>query len=355
MSKPKVFVIMPFEDSFYESYEMMSTHFKDSFEFSNAAEEDNQQNILGDIIKPICDADVIIADLTGLNPNVMYELGVAHSLNKKTIVITRDSLDTLPFDLKQYRTKGYSTHFRVFNELLEYLDKNLNGAIDGTVVFNNPVYDFLDSDRYPIEKVLNNNSVEITIPNSEKGYLDFLADIEDETEKMNESINSIGADLNDMNSGVVQCTNEINRVNEKGGGTGTASFVRKQTKKVASVISQFTERFSVNKAQMFSSWQVIETNTYGLLDNPFSLSEDNINYLNDYVDSLSELQEAIITSNKSIEEMKQEMWKVSGIEKNLTQSIKTLDQDLDNYLDMTSQIVSSIDRIKRKHQTIVEK
>ena len=88
MSKPKVFVIMPFEDSFYESYEMMSTHFKDSFEFSNAAEEDNQQNILGDIIKPICDADVIIADLTGLNPNVMYELGVAHSLNKKTIVIT---------------------------------------------------------------------------------------------------------------------------------------------------------------------------------------------------------------------------------------------------------------------------
>ena len=104
MNKTKVFVIMPFSDDFFESYELIKEHFEEKFEFSNAGDEDNQQNILADIITPIYNADIILADLTGLNPNVMYELGIAHSFNKKTIVITRDEISMLPFDLKQYRT-----------------------------------------------------------------------------------------------------------------------------------------------------------------------------------------------------------------------------------------------------------
>ncbi|MBR7046294.1 MAG: hypothetical protein IKI23_11640, partial [Lachnospiraceae bacterium] len=141
--KTKVFVIMPFSEDFFESYEMMKTHFEDNYDFTHAGEEDNQQNILADIILPIYKADIVIADLTGLNPNVMYELGIAHSFNKKTIVITRDDISKLPFDLKQYRAKDYSTHFKKFNELIMYLEKNMNGALDGSVVYSNPVSDFL--------------------------------------------------------------------------------------------------------------------------------------------------------------------------------------------------------------------
>lgn len=85
MSKTKVFVIMPFTDEFFESYEMIKEHFSDNFEFSHAGDEDNQQNILADIIPPIYTADIVLADLTGLNPNVMYELGIAHSFNKKLL------------------------------------------------------------------------------------------------------------------------------------------------------------------------------------------------------------------------------------------------------------------------------
>ncbi len=85
MSNKKVFMIMPFEDAFFEIYEMLKIEFQNDFEFSNAGDEGNQQNILRDIIQPIFDADIVLADLTGLNPNVMYELGIAHSFNKKTI------------------------------------------------------------------------------------------------------------------------------------------------------------------------------------------------------------------------------------------------------------------------------
>ena len=64
---------MPFQDEFFEVYEMLKINFADRFEFSNAGDEENQQNILKDIIQPIYEADVVIADLTGLNANVMYD------------------------------------------------------------------------------------------------------------------------------------------------------------------------------------------------------------------------------------------------------------------------------------------
>ena len=90
MEKKKVFVIMPFKDEFFEVYEMLKMQFSERFEFNNAGEEGNQQNVLKDIIQPLYEADIVIADLTGLNANVMYELSLAHSFNKKTIIITQD-------------------------------------------------------------------------------------------------------------------------------------------------------------------------------------------------------------------------------------------------------------------------
>ena len=48
MEKKKVFVIMPFQDEFFEVYEMLKMEFADSFEFSNAADEGNQQCLRND-------------------------------------------------------------------------------------------------------------------------------------------------------------------------------------------------------------------------------------------------------------------------------------------------------------------
>ncbi|GAI12942.1 unnamed protein product, partial [marine sediment metagenome] len=40
----------------------------------------NQQNILKDVVRGIAEADLVVADLTGLNPNVFYEIGIAHTM-----------------------------------------------------------------------------------------------------------------------------------------------------------------------------------------------------------------------------------------------------------------------------------
>ncbi|MCW2950719.1 MAG: hypothetical protein JWN41_1732 [Thermoleophilia bacterium] len=58
------------------------------------------------VIRSIVEADLIIADLTGHNPNVFYELAVAHGFQKPVVhLISRD--ESLPFDVFDQRTIHY--------------------------------------------------------------------------------------------------------------------------------------------------------------------------------------------------------------------------------------------------------
>jgi hypothetical protein len=59
-------------------------------------------DILVDIWQSINGADFVIADITGRNPNVLYELGVAHTLAKPVLIISRNAVD-IPIDLSTRR------------------------------------------------------------------------------------------------------------------------------------------------------------------------------------------------------------------------------------------------------------
>lgn len=52
-------------------------------------------------------AEVLLADLTGKNPNVFYELGLAHAARKPVVLIT-ETLADVPFDLRAIRVIEYS-------------------------------------------------------------------------------------------------------------------------------------------------------------------------------------------------------------------------------------------------------
>lgn len=54
------------------------------------------------IIRSLLNSDVVIADLTGRNPNVYYELGVAHSFGRPVVILV-DTADSLTFDTQNER------------------------------------------------------------------------------------------------------------------------------------------------------------------------------------------------------------------------------------------------------------
>lgn len=350
MEKKKVFMIMPFEDKYFEIYEMLKRQFEDDFLFSHAGEEDNQQNILKDIVQAICDADIIIANLTGLNPNVFYELGVAHTLNKKVIIITED-ISTLPFDLKSYRAKEYSAHFVKFADLLDTLKKYMYGAITGKTSFSNPVSDFLNTkDEKEVAASIYQRNTAILDEESDKGFLDFLSGIEENTEELTTNITQMTEDMKTMSSGIRASTAEIERVN-KTGGNGTANFVRKEAKKVANYIEIFSSKLRLYNQSYIELWTKIEKDTLGLLENKFAAN--NTQDLIAYLKSLKGTQEAIGESCSSVETMKKTSLNNLGMERTLNQAIRFLDGDLDNYITIMGQIVSSIDRILEKSRFVV--
>jgi hypothetical protein len=80
--------------------------------------------ITSQIIKLLMDADLVIADLTGNNPNVYYELCLRHALGKPVIHMASDGT-TLSFDVRDNRTIFYTMHSRTAESARAELDKQI--------------------------------------------------------------------------------------------------------------------------------------------------------------------------------------------------------------------------------------
>lgn len=62
--------------------------------------------IIDEIFALICRAGIVVCDLTGRNPNVLYEMGIAQTLGKPVIMLTQNNED-IPFDVKHHRYLKY--------------------------------------------------------------------------------------------------------------------------------------------------------------------------------------------------------------------------------------------------------
>jgi nucleoside 2-deoxyribosyltransferase len=66
-------------------------------------------NILSAMHYEIANSDLGLAIVTGLNPNVMYELGLLHQASKPTILLSDEAtVQNLPFDLKTFMVLSYN-------------------------------------------------------------------------------------------------------------------------------------------------------------------------------------------------------------------------------------------------------
>ena len=102
------FVMMPI-GGWYDSYykEIYVPAIKEAgFEPVRADELFSSGSVVEQIWEQIDKAKVLLADLTGKNANVFYELGLAHA-SRKPVVFTSGILDDVPFDLRHLRVIIY--------------------------------------------------------------------------------------------------------------------------------------------------------------------------------------------------------------------------------------------------------
>lgn len=118
--RPFVFVLMPFDAEFDDVYKL---GIRPACEAAGAYcervdEQIFQESILQRIYNQIAKSDFVVADVTGKNLNVFYEIGYAHALGKTVILLTKDVND-IPFDLKHYPHLVYGGKITLLREDLE--------------------------------------------------------------------------------------------------------------------------------------------------------------------------------------------------------------------------------------------
>lgn len=115
------FVLMPFDKEFNPTYETIKTIVEGLGLKCNRADEIyGNAPVIEDIWEHIRKARLIIADLTGRNPNVTYEMGICHTLGKEVIPISQSTRD-IPFDVQHIRAVIYEnneTGFKVMKQKL---------------------------------------------------------------------------------------------------------------------------------------------------------------------------------------------------------------------------------------------
>ena len=117
-----VFVIMPFAETFDDVYELGIKASVEAlgWECQRADEIIHNRDIMCQVCQGIRQARLVIADLTGQNANVFYELGMAHALEKDVILLAQDVGD-VPFDLRPMNIIEYATILPLRQRLTETL------------------------------------------------------------------------------------------------------------------------------------------------------------------------------------------------------------------------------------------
>lgn len=128
-----VFVLMPFGEPWSDymwrrEIKPIVEGFSDFSLICRRADDLFGQDIMIDVYESIVTARILIAELTGRNANVFYELGMAHALGKDVILLSQGT-DHIPFDLNRFRHCIYSNDGPGYDKLRAYLPSAIRSIL----------------------------------------------------------------------------------------------------------------------------------------------------------------------------------------------------------------------------------
>ena len=127
-------LLMPVEESGRRNYDAIVKAAEESGMIIDMAEDIRKgRSVVRDLWISINKARVVIADLTGLDPGVMYGLGIAHTVGKETILISPQGSNYLA-DIPK-------------TQVIEYEDSD-----DGRIMLEQELFRILSSMMQPIEE-----------------------------------------------------------------------------------------------------------------------------------------------------------------------------------------------------------
>lgn len=331
---PKAFVIMPFSADFNEIYNLFiaSTLSDVGYEVFRADDIVSQRNILEDIIASISDSDLIVADLTGSNSNVYYELGIAHAFGKPVILLTQ-SISDLPFDLRSYRVVQYNTHFSAIGEATKRLMQLAEAAKNGKLPFRSPITDFGPTTNIELQEVVK------TVTDDDLGFLDHLIRMQDGFGSMTSIINQIGLRMQEENINTGKVTEEINNLARSNDAEKPKRF-----KKLLGEFAIFQQDYAKFLKESNDKMENSINDTFTSLEfvisfkAPSTLEEREA--LTNMLSSLSDLENNSQSSLDSFTNLIKTMEALPKMEKNVNKAIDEVIIQLNRYTGYTQQVIA---------------
>lgn len=341
----KAFVIMPFAPDFDEIYNLFiaTTLTGAGFDVFRADTILSQRNILEDVVLSIVESDLVVADLTGSNANVYYELGLAHALGKKVLLLTQ-SIDELPFDLRSYRVISYDTHFASIQKAKDELAALALGARDGSIPFGSPIKDFA------LASLIKPACYDVTVSDAptdhiDLGFLDHMVEMEDGFSKLTEIMQQVTEWTESIGTRTAEEAAKINEINANPQ-QGAARKVQMFARTMAEFQSDYSKKLSKANFDYDKTLKHVESSLEYIVGGNVPTSEENQTQLAEFLDVLAGVEEGALVGKTGFLGMAEMLDQMPKMEQRLTRSMQETSKELKRFVVNIDQTIAMISRAR---------
>jgi nucleoside 2-deoxyribosyltransferase len=341
--KLRAFVIMPFDEEFNSIYENLIRDplTNAGYEVTRADSLLNQENILKAIVRGITTADLVVADLTTNNPNVFYELGLAHALRIPTVLLAQAITD-VPFDLRSYKIHIYDTHFSKIDKLRKFLKKLAEQHASKEIAFSNPVDDFAPEGESPQAPVARPDEVgDDNVGNGlPKELWDFIVEGEAAASELTTIINKLLKDNEAITARFKKHTNTLDILRQNTS-AGSARRFHKVFLLAASDITNFAGKVNKLLPLLERSVDRVNENYSGFIQTVDTSTKEGLQTLKNLYGSIDRL----LTGEKEAKEGLNS-FKMSSLEIAELKLSKDLSRASRKQAEALQGVVSNLDRLE---------
>lgn len=288
------------------------------------------------IFRQLRDCPVVIADLTGANPNVMYELGLRHTTGRVTIQIGEKG--RLPFDVAAIRTIMFKRTEAGLVQARKDLSKALAADLDSggdpvtatRIWFEAPSVEHRETDPDSAE------GTNAPDEDDEPGFLELLAEMETGTQSLVQTINAASSIIEDISGVYTNATTSVQQAEARGGGAAAKLAIAELT---AQKLSEQAPRLEVVSGEFARTVDRIEPGIQYLLGR-IAEEPDQLASVPDFPLQIQGLCEAAQSSIEGSETMRANAIKIGKASRSLKRVAERLAPSFKRFSDTSSRIAS---------------
>jgi hypothetical protein len=286
------------------------------------------------IFRQLRDCPVVIADLTGANPNVMYELGLRHTTGRVTIQIGERG--RLPFDVAAIRTIMFKRTEAGLVQARKDLSKSLAANLDtgGDPVTATRIWfeaPLLETDLSEPE------SAEIAVEAGDEdtpGFLELLAEMETGAQSLTQTMVAATSIVEKINAVYTEATTSIQQADARGAGASARLAVAELT---ATKLIEQAARLEVVSGEFAQTVDRIEPGIQYLLGRLLEAPEQ-LATVPDFPFQVKNLCDAAKTSIDGSNAMRQNVIEIGKASRSLKRAGERLAPSFKRFSDTSSRV-----------------